>query len=212
MLSYLARLEHTGSWTETDIVVDTWECPPCLVCDLDIVVSFGELHPTIPDAKYPTQSSHRLLDRTHIRTKICPTIADLLSCLDEFWYGRIGDLEVGKILVILHEDIVLGREMLDDIGLEDESLDLSLTGDDLDICDFGYHLTLSHWEITRFDEVAPNSTLETLRLADIHHSPFRILHLVDSGCFWKIRENMLDMIWIFWHYLELVLAIFVIRI
>ena len=116
-----------------------------------------------------------------------------MSRFDELWNWRIGDLEVGEILVILHEDIVLGCEMFDDIGLEYERLDLRLTGNDLDICDLRDHLTLGNREIIRLDEVAPHSIIETLRLADIHHLPFLVSHLIDSWRFREVGEDMLDM-------------------
>jgi hypothetical protein len=94
-----------------------------------------------------------LLYSGDIGTKIYSSITDFLSCFDELWYWRIRDLEISQILVILHKDIVLGSEMLDEIGLEYECLDLSLTGDDLDICDLPDHLPLGHREIIRLDEV-----------------------------------------------------------
>ena len=85
-----------------------------------------------------------MLYRRYIWTKIYPTIADFLSRLDELWHWRIGDLEIGEIFVILHQYIVLGREMFDEIGFQYKSLDLRLASDDLDITDLRYHLPLGN--------------------------------------------------------------------
>ena len=115
-----------------------------------------------------------------------------MSRLDQFWNRRIRDLDISEILIILHEDIVLRSEVLDEIGLQYQCLDLGRTRDDLDICDLADHLPLRERELSRLHEVALHSRNETLRFSHVHDLPRLILHLVDSWRFREIFEDFFD--------------------
>lgn len=100
--------------------------------------------------KYFLQNLKRIrnIRRTRIRSIVETTISDLLSRLIDFRDRASSDLDIGEILVILHEDIVFWAEMLDEIRLEDESLDFIGSEEDLDISDLIHHLSLRHREST----------------------------------------------------------------
>jgi hypothetical protein len=143
-----SRLEETRGRTESYIVIHTWYSLPCLICDSEILSYICELHPTIPNLEYLPQCSDTLLDPRNKWTKIHSTITNPLACFDKFWYWRVGELQICEIFIILHEDIVLRSEMLDEIGLEYECLYLSLARDELDISDLCDHLLLGCGELS----------------------------------------------------------------
>lgn len=150
-------MKHTRCWTESDVIIHTWNRFSCLIRDLDMILSerfiFREFDATVTDAKYSPKCTNRLLNSRNIWTKIYSPISNSLPCFDQFWNRRIGDLEIGKIFIILHEDIVLWREMFDKIGFEDERLNFCLAENNLDICNFSYHLSLGDREIIGFDKI-----------------------------------------------------------
>lgn len=194
MLPHLLIFEETWCRTESYIVIHTWRSPPRFISDDEYTLFLGKLHPTVPDTKNPPKCPDRVLDRADIRTKVLCSISDLLPCLDELRNRRIRDFDIGKILIIFHEDIVLRSEMLDEIGLEDQCLDLSTTSDDLDIGDLAYHLSLRERELARLHEVALHAQSQALRFPDIHDFPSLILHLVNSWRFWEIFEYFFDVL------------------
>lgn len=61
MFTSLIILEEAWCWTESYIVVHTWYRFSCFISDIYLLSSSGELHPTVPDTKYPPKSPHTLL-------------------------------------------------------------------------------------------------------------------------------------------------------
>ena len=157
MLRYFLFIKKTRSRTESYIVVHTWRSPSCLISYFQGIITFprSELHLTVSHLEYPLEFSYRLVYIRSLRigSEICSPVSVLLSGTKYLWNRIFGDLDIRKILIIFHEDIILRGEMFDKIGLEDKSFDFCLTEDDLDIYYLPDHLTLGKGEAPCISEV-----------------------------------------------------------
>lgn len=193
MFLYFWFFQYAWRWAETNIVIHAWDSlsrPICYSYDIIWICKFDS---TIPDLEYPTKCSHWLFDSWDIWTEIFSTVLEPLTSLDEFWNGRIRDLDIRKVLIILHENIVFRCEVFDEIGLENKSLHFCRTDDDLDISYSHDHLLLRSGEISRTIEIWLDSILQMLRLPNIDDLPRLILHLIYSRICRKIFEEFLEM-------------------
>lgn len=148
--------EKAGSRTETDIVVHAWRSFSGSISDDRRRISLlSKVHLATSDTKDFFEKPQTLMDARSlgIRTKILGTIGYLLPCFVDFCDRRMRYFDVGEILIILHQDIVLWRKMFDQIRLEHEGLYFGLTEDHLDVSDLFDHLRFCSTEDTLFSEI-----------------------------------------------------------
>lgn len=123
---YLLRVEEAWSWTESDIVVHTRYGSTSRIGHFEFFgMSIGsESHLTAPNPKNPLELFYTFIDIRSLRiwTEVESSILGFLSSFYDFWNWSGSDFYIGKVFIILHEDIIFWREMLDEIGLEDERL------------------------------------------------------------------------------------------
>lgn len=143
--------------------------------------------------------SQRLFYASDKWSEVLSPISEFLSCFDKFRNWWIGYFYIGMTLIILHEDIVLGRKMFDEVCLKHQCLHLSLCMKNLDIMYLWHHLFLRHRKLSRPHKIWADTAFQIFCFSNIHHFSIFILHLVYAGIFGKIREYFFDVEDTVWH-------------
>ena len=102
--------------------------------------------------------------------------------------------QVGKMLVVFQQHIVLGCVLADEVGLENQGLFLAFGDNPLDIPDIGEHqggCPVSR--MVRPVKIAPDPVLEHLGLADVDDFPLGVFHDIDAWEGREFRQPTLDM-------------------
>jgi hypothetical protein len=89
-------------------------------------------------------------------------------------------LDVGIGLVVAEEDVVLRRQALDEVVLEDQRLGLGARGGHLDAGHLPHHEPDARAQVG-FLEIGGDALLQVLGLADVEHLAVGVEHAVDPG-------------------------------
>lgn len=189
----IGLIQKTGTRTESYIIIHTWDGFPCFFCNRESIAKLRKLYPTVTYLKYFFQYSNRGLNGRDIRSEILTPIRYSLSSFYEFSNGRVWDLDVGKIFIIFHENIILRRKMFYEVCLENKCLHLTFTEKYLDISDFYDHLSLSDSKFLSFLKIRIDSQEEIFCFSYVDHFSRMIFHLIDSWSLWKIFQKILEM-------------------
>lgn len=195
--------QQTRSRTYSNIVVHTWKGSACFIRDIDSISLFlSKFHSTVSNLKYFSQSEQCCLNTRGKRTKIYSSIIESLPSLDNLRNTGISDFDIGKIFIILHQDIVLWREMLDKIRFKHECLNFGCARQSFYISDLTYHLLFGKGEFRSSKKVWTHTTLQIFRFSYIQNLPSLIFHLVNTRRFRKVVKNFLYVLEIFFFHIK----------
>ena len=90
-----------------------------------------------------------------------------------------GDEDIGEGLIIPQQHIVARPKALDEIGLEQQRLDLALGQDDFQFLSFGHHPLHTDGQAGNL-RVRADPALEVTRLADIKRLALGVEHTIDA--------------------------------
>ena len=99
-----------------------------------------------------------------------------------------GQLEVGMILVVAKENVVVRLVALDEIVLKRQRLALAVRDQDVEVGDLRHHRDLVKRSLVPRLKVRPHAVLEHPRLAHIDDRPVGVLEHVDAGRDRKLFE------------------------
>ena len=88
--------------------------------------------------------------------------------------------DVGEGLIVPHQHVVAGPQLLDEVGLEQERFHLRPGGDELHRHGFGDHAR-DAMRMPEAARIARDALLQILRLADIEHVAAFADHAIDAG-------------------------------
>ena len=95
------------------------------------------------------------------------------------------NLQIGIVLVILQQDIVIGFMKLDQVAFQDQRFQVGLAQQDVKIIDMGNH-RCHFGRMGCITEIAPHPVFQVDRLAHIDNLACRVLHQVATG---RVRKH-----------------------
>ncbi len=177
------RLEEAWGRAEADVVVHARRGFPGFRDDHGCAfVIRRELHPARSDLENLPQVPQRHPDvrpgsvRSEKRSAF-----RLLPGPEDFSHGSARHADVTEVLVVLHQDVVLGAVLLDEVGFEDEGFDFGGGFDPLDVFDLPDHLYFCGIEAAGAVEIRADAAFEAYGLADIEDFSRFPKHLVNAG-------------------------------
>ena len=120
--------------------------------------------------------------RPHIGPEIArPVLLHFSHDLDARVFRPGVDAQIGVMLVVFQEDVVLGAVLFDQIAFQDERFQIGGTEQDVKIRDVRDHRAHLDRVPPGFLKILAYAVFQVDRLADIDHRPGRVLHKIAAG-------------------------------
>jgi hypothetical protein len=103
-----------------------------------------------------------------------------------------GDLDVGVGFIVFEQDVVLGAVLLDQVHLEQQSLQFALCDDNVKVGDTADEAASFVAEAAGGAEIGAHAVPQTLALADVEQLALGVLPEVDAGGFGDALEALLE--------------------
>lgn len=188
-------LKNTGTWTYSNIIIHTWNRLPCLISYFYFSLHHIETDTAISYTKNFSQIPNWCLNSSRKWSEIFRSITETLSSLDELRNWWFCNLDIRKILIIFHEDIVFWRKMLDEVGFKNKRFNFSITRNPLNSANFCHHLLLCNRKLISTEKIRIHPIFEILRFSNIDYLIFIIFHLIYPRTRWKMGKNIHKMLW-----------------
>ena len=126
-----------------------------------------------------------------VRAEVLAAVVHEGARRNDAWEGVGGDADVGELLVVAQPDVVARPVLLDEVALEDESLDLGGGHHVVEVLDPGHERLGLRGQLGSGAEIGADPIRERLRLTDVDHLAAGVLEQVHPRL-GRQRSQLLD--------------------